>query len=116
MNKKQCLNAIQQRLPDDIVIEDETSVEFTEEEFIGILMWLKYFNLHYREKQNSELPEIIFPILSKRLRLDFGLYNVPSDTEINNGKHVIYISENGKTLKGNIAKQSLQQLIKIWDL
>lgn len=116
MTKKGYLKKIQDRLPDDLIIEDETSFEFTEDEFIGILSWIKYFNIHYKEKGKTDIPEIVFPIISKRLRLDFGLYLTPSDTEVNNGKYIIYLSKNGGMLNGDIKNQSLKQLINTWNL
>nr|WP_294873529.1 hypothetical protein [uncultured Pedobacter sp.] len=112
MNKVKCLKEIQDRLPDDLLIEDETSFEFTEDEFIGILSWIKYFNIHYKENQKSHIPQILFPIVSKRLRLDFGLYN----TKDNSGKYVIYISVNGQMLNGKIKKESIKGLINTWGL
>lgn len=112
MDKEKYLKQIQGRLPDDLVIEDETSYEFTEDEFIGILSWIKYFNVHYKEKQKSDLPAIIFPIISMRLRLDFGLY-VAKDRK---GKHLIYISPNGQILNGKITKESIKGIINTWIL
>lgn len=112
MDKAQCLKEIQDRLPEDLIIEDETSYEFTEDEFIGILSWIKYFNIHYKEKQKSHTPAILFPIISKRLRLDFGLYNKKD----NNGQHVIYISTNGQMLNGKIKEESVKGLINTWGL
>ncbi|WP_343522033.1 hypothetical protein [Pedobacter sp.] len=64
MNKLQYLKEIQNRLPDNLVIRDETLHDFTEDEFIGILSWLKYFNNHYKDKQKTESPSIVRPIIS----------------------------------------------------
>ena len=112
MNNAKYLKEIQDRLPEDLVIEDETSFEFTEDEFVGILSWIKYFNIHYKENQKSHTPEILFPIVSKRLRLDFGLYI----TKDNNDKHVLYISPNGQMLNGKIKKETIKGLINTWGL
>ena len=116
MTKAGYLKEIQDRLPEDLIIEDETKYEFTDDEFIGILSWIKYFNIHYKEKGKTDIPEIVFPIISKRLRLDFGLYSTPSDTEVTKGKYVIYLSANGRLLGGDIKKQSINQLINTWML
>jgi len=112
MNKASCLKIIQDRLPDDLIIYDETSYEFTDDEFVAILSWIKYFNVHYEKKDKSTPPDIMFPIISKRLRLDFGLY-ITAD---NSGKHVIYISANGQMLNGKIKQDSVKTLINDWGL
>lgn len=49
MKKQTILTKIQQRLPDDIIICDETNFDFTDDECISILCWIKYFNYHYAE-------------------------------------------------------------------
>jgi hypothetical protein len=117
MLKSAQLKELQKRLPDQLILEDETSYDFTEDEYLGMLCWIKYFNIHYKEKEKTELPPIIFPLISKRLRLDFGLYIVPNKiTELNRGKHIIYISENGKGLDGKVQKQTLKQMINTWNL
>jgi len=111
------IKEIQKRLPDDIIIQNETSFEFNEDEFVSILSWIKNFNEHYKEYGKREQPNVIFPIISKRLRLDFGLYNFPSDTEINKGKYIIYISENGKLMNGTTKQNiSIKELISTWKL
>ena len=47
--KKYCLlKQIQKRLPDEIVIFDETNFNFTEDEYISILSWIKNFNYHFQ--------------------------------------------------------------------
>lgn len=112
MNKAKYVKEIQDRLPDDLVIEDQTSYEFTEDEFIGILSWIKYFNIHYKEKQKSQTPAMLFPVISKRISLDFGLYIKKDD----NDKHVIYISTNGQMLNGKIKEESVKELINTWGL
>lgn len=112
MNKAKYLKEIQDRLPDDLVIEDQTSYELTEDEFIAILSWLKYFNIHYKGEQKSRTPAILFPIISKRISLDFGLYTTKDDK----GKHVIYISANGHMLNGKIKEESVKKLINTWGL
>jgi hypothetical protein len=58
----------------------------------------------------------MFPIISKRIRLDFGLYIPENSTEPYKGQHNIYISENGKLLIGKVEKQSLEKLINTWKL
>lgn len=49
------------------------------------------------------------PIISKRLRLDFGLYRFPSDVESQKGDFVIYLSENSP-------KQTVKKIINTWQL
>lgn len=95
--KRKMLEEIQSRLPDNIVIEDETGFDFTEDEFASMLSWIKYFNLHYMKYGMEKYPDIMFPLLSKRMRFDFGLY-IPEDE----GKHVIYISKVGVCLDGKV--------------
>lgn len=97
IRKRKMLEEIQNRLPDNIVIEDETGFDFTEDEFASMLSWIKYFNLHYMKYGMQKYPDIIFPLLSKRMRFDFGLY-IPEDE----GKHVIYISKVGVCLDGKV--------------
>ena len=117
MKKETCLKEISKRLPKDIIIEDETPFELTDDEYISILSWIKYFNAHYKEHGKEKHPDVIFPIISKRLRLDFGLYRFPSDTIINRGKHVIYLSQNGKLLNGGVKKNmTIKGLINTWQL
>lgn len=108
MKKSTQLRQLQERLPDDIIIQDETTFEFSEDEFLAILSWIKYFNAHYKEHGKKESPSITYPIISKRLRLDFGLYRFPSDIESNRGNHVVYISNNNNS--------SVRGLINIWKL
>lgn len=117
MQKKTLLKEIQKRLPEDIIVEDETNYEFTEDEYVSILSWIKYFNAHYSVNGKNQDPIVVFPIISKRIRLDFGLYRFPSGSIINKGKHVIYISPNGKRLDGTIStKVSVRYLVNIWKL
>jgi hypothetical protein len=117
MQKKTLIKEIQKRLPEDIIVEDETPFEFTEDEYVSILSWIKYFNGHYSLNGKNQDPILFFPIISKRIRLDFGLYRYPSDTIINNGKYVIYISPNGKRLDGTISTNlSVKSLINTWKL
>jgi len=117
MKKVTCLKEISKRLPDNIILNDETTFEFTDDEFISILCWIKYFNGHYIEHGKEKHPDVIFPIVSKRLRLDFGLYRFPSDIGINRGKHVIYISQNGNLKNGNVKNNiTIKELIITWRL
>lgn len=117
MKKETCLKEIRKRLPSDIIFEDETLIEFTDDEFVSILSWIKYFNEHYAEHGKEKDPYVIWPIISKRLRLDFGLYRFPRDTGVNRGKHVIFISQNGKLANGTIRKIiTVKELINTWRL
>ena len=109
MTKKYQIKEIQKRLPDNIKIVDETKFDITEDEFIGILSWIKYYNAHYKKFEKKEHPDVIFPIISKRLRLDFGLYRFPSDVEHQKGDFVVYLSD-------NYPKQSCKNIINTWHL
>ncbi|AQX90692.1 hypothetical protein [Elizabethkingia anophelis] len=114
MTKSDQLKEIQKRLPDDITIVDESKFDFTEDEFVSILCWLKVFNSHYRENGKERYPEVLFPIISKRLRLDFGLYATKSTYEVHKGSYNIYISNNEKNYKAG--RKSLANFIENWDL
>ncbi|MRJ10700.1 hypothetical protein EDL98_06335 [Ornithobacterium rhinotracheale] len=105
MTKKYQLENIQKRLPDNIKIVDETNFDFTDDEFLGILSWLKYFNAHYTIHQKNELPDVIFPVISKRLRLDFGLYRFKNE---NNNNFEIYLSVN--------KSENIKTMINAWNL
>lgn len=100
MNTGKFLKEIQKRLPDDIRIINETSFELTEDEFLGILSWLKYFNRHYQIHKKSGAPEIQSPIISKRIRLDFYFYWISENIKNKETEFCIYIVSNYKnTLK-----------------
>jgi hypothetical protein len=117
MKKETCLKAIQKRLPDDLILQDETTFEFTDDEYVVILSWLKLFNQHYRKNGKSRPPQMKFPIISKRLYLDLGLYFIPNDAQENHGKHIIYLSPNGQLLNGTIKKNvTVREVINTWDL
>jgi hypothetical protein len=113
MKKAACLKAIQRRMPDDIIVVDETPFEYTEDEYVGILSWIKLFNRHYEIHGKNERPTVLFPMISTRLRLDFGLYWTPSQTEDHKGKHIVYISQNKSASKRKI---TATQLISTWSL
>ena len=117
MKTAQYIIEIQKRLPDDIIIQNETSFEFNEDEFVSILSWIKNFNEHYKIFGKEKQPYVMFPIISKRLRLDFGLYNFPNTLEENKGCYIIYISENGKLSNGTTKKNiTVKELITTWQL
>lgn len=112
------IKEIQKRLPDNIVIQNETSFEFTEDEFLGILSWIKNFNEHYKQFEKSKQPYVMFPIISKRLKLDFGLYNHPSNlADESNGKFIVYISSNERltSVPGN-KPITVKEIINTWKL
>ena len=111
------LKQIQKRLPDDIVIFDETNFNFSEDEYISILSWIKYFNYHYQKFGKNELPIITYPIISRRLRLDFGLYHLPSTLKNSLGMNIIYISNNAQLSKShNKQDVSLAEFVETWSL
>lgn len=112
MIKSTYLREIQKRLPDDIILQDETTFEFTEDELIGILSWIKYFKEHYKVHGERILPYIHTPLISKRIRLDFGLYISHSDQPEVNPESIIYIASNF-TSKTN---PTLHDLIRTWKL
>lgn len=117
MKKIKYLVEIQKRMPDDIIVQDETNFDFTEDECISILCWIKYFKNHYLQNGKNKLPYILFPIISMRMRLDFGLYTTKCDLENNFGKYIIYISPNGQLLNGTIEKKTtLKRSIETWGL
>lgn len=113
MTKNNKIKEIQKRLPDDIKIVDETQYEFTEDEFLGILSWLKFFNHHYEKYGKTQYPELLFPIISRRMRLDFGLYCGKCEYEPYIGHHNIYISDNIKNIRG---KKTIDNFITRWSL
>lgn len=108
MTKNNQLKEIHKRLPENITVTDSTNFDFTNDEFLGILSWLKYFNNHYELNGKNELPKISYPVISKRLFLDFGLYISPSELENEKGKSVIYIcSFDTKSLEKIIMSKNL---------
>lgn len=113
MKKLDQIKEIQKRLPENLKIVDETNIEFTDDEFLSILCWIKYFNNHYEKYEKTELPFIKFPIISKRIQLDFGLYHFKSDCEPQIGNYNIYIMWDFKNSKG---KKALDSFINNWDL
>lgn len=117
MNKSRHLLEIQKRLPDDLIIQDETTFEFTYDEYVVILSWMKFFNQHYQKHGKNKQPKILFPIISRRLRLDFSLYITPNDQKENHGKYIIYLSPNGQLLDGTIKQNlSVKDIVNTWDL
>jgi len=117
MKKTTYLTQIQKRLPDDITVQDETEFEFTDDEYISILSWIQFFNDHYKQHKKEVWPAIKHPIISKRLRLDFSLYNIPCDIEDNKGKFIIYISSNIYSTSEKTKRiPTVQYLINAWNL
>lgn len=91
MKKASFLKLVQERLPEDIIIRDETQFEFTEDECVVMLSWIQYFDDHNKVYKKGKLPSIINPYISTRLKLDFSFYRIPCDLDIDRGKYVIYI-------------------------
>lgn len=117
MKKSSLIKNIQKRLPDDIIVDDETEFEFTDDEYLSILSWIKCFNKHYEIYGKNEGMPIQLPVISKRLRLDFAFFNIPCDLEENKGKYIIYILANGKQIDGTIKKNiSVKELVNTWNL
>lgn len=114
MKKTTYLKEIQKRLPDDIIIVDETPFEFTQDEVIVILGWIKCFNEHYIHYGKNENMLITHAFVSKRLRLDFGHYRFPCDIDQNRGKYIIYsVNMSSGHGRKNI---SMKDLIRSWKL
>jgi hypothetical protein len=113
MDKVKYLAEIQKRLPDDIIIVDETNFDFTEDEYVIALSWIANFNVHYKEHGKSKFPNVVFAMVSKRLRLDFGLY-LASDGE----EPAIYLSSNIKKPMSGKSRTTItyRQVIKEWNL
>ena len=60
----------------------------------------------------------MFPIISKSLKLDFGLYNHPSNlADESNGKFIVYISSNERltSVPGN-KPITVKEIINTWKL
>jgi len=112
MNRDKFIKEINKRLPDGLIIKDETNFDFTESEIVSVFCWIKYFNNHYKKHKYNKLPHIIFPIISKRVRLDFGLYHIPCELQEDFGKHIIYISSNLYSKK----ERTLKNFISVWNL
>jgi hypothetical protein len=98
----------EKRLPKGIEIKNERNIDLTEDEFVSILSWLKYFKSHYEKFGKDEHPDVIFPIISKRIHLDFGLYRFPSELQDEKGKFIIYISAN--------TQKTIKNIINTWHL
>lgn len=90
--KRKMIEEFQNRLLDDIVIDDSTDFEFTKAEYEAILSLIESFNQHYKQYGKEKIPNQICHTVSKRIILDFGLYSIPDD----NGEYVIYIKANRK--------------------
>lgn len=115
MKKENYLREIQKRLPNNIVLKDDTSFDFTEDEFVGILSWIKFFNKHYKQNGKQKYPEMVFPLVSKRLRLDFSLYLVPSTIKAYKGKYLISLSDNREKRGGIITTYlAVDDVIETW--
>lgn len=117
MKKSTYLKEIQKRLPDDIIIVDETPFEYTQDEYIAILGWIKCFNAHYSQYGKSESMLITYAFVSKRIRLDLGHYRFPCDIDQHRGKYIIYLANNlggfGIKTRKNI---SLLDFLRTWSL
>ncbi|MGL5636913.1 MAG: hypothetical protein ACRDD0_08505 [Bacteroidales bacterium] len=116
MTKKKQLKEMQARLPERIMLFDETSFDFTEDEYISMLCWIKYFNKHYALYGMNRGIDMPFAIISKRMHLDFGLYNIPHKHEALEGDYFIYISESGKCLDGKVRGNTIKKIVSRWSL
>ncbi|WP_035656790.1 hypothetical protein [Flavobacterium seoulense] len=91
MKQSSFLKLVQERLPEDVIVRDETQFKFSEDECVVMLSWIQYFVDHYTVYKKEKLPSIINPYISVRLKLNFSLYRIPCDQDIDRGKYVIYI-------------------------
>lgn len=100
MKKINYLRAIQARLPIEILLKDDIHFDFTEDEYVVILSWIKNFNEHY--KLNGKNENMLTPIvlISKRLRIDFYFYRFPKENGEDVGKHFIYLGANNRNFEG----------------
>jgi hypothetical protein len=94
MEKTIMLKEIKKRLPKHITVKDNTKFDFTIDEYLSILSWIKYFNCHYENNDKEKRPDIQIPVISKRIFIDLGLYEEP---------HLIYIQ--------SISTKSTKQII-----
>lgn len=120
MKKQNQLKEIQKRLPDDIIIVDNTSYdEFTEDEFLGLLTWIDCFNNHYKTYGKS-IEMQFYPhcaFVSTRFFIDFFFYNkLNKDENLKNSvcynKYAIYI----KPVKGKSKAQIRKAYVIAWNL
>lgn len=93
MTKRTMLKTIRATVPSGILIEDSTDFDFSEDEFVALLSWISYFNVHFSEFGFSQIPKVQFPVVSRRITLDFGLYNIPVEDGLNKGCNVVYINK-----------------------
>ena len=75
-DKKYQIKEIQKRLPEDIKFFDETKFELTEDEFVGILSWIKYFNAHFKKYGKNEHAKVIFANNFKEIALRFRIISL----------------------------------------
>ena len=99
-------------MQDNYQIVDVTSFEFTDDEILAILSWLKFLNKHIEEKGREVKMPIQFAIVSSRLRIDFALTHLPSDQPNEEGRNVVYLSAYNKMLNGEVYKRSLSSIIR----
>ncbi|GET46929.1 hypothetical protein [Capnocytophaga felis] len=104
MLKKTQLKEIQKRLPEDILLIDSTTFDnYTDDEYLALLSWIKCFKNHYEKFQNNApfYPHCAF--VSTRLFIDF-LYH-------NREEKAIYLNEiHIKT------KKQMDAYIRLWGM
>ena len=115
LKKSTHLKEIQKRLPEDLVLVVETKFSFTDDEYIAILSWIKWFNTHYEKYGKEELPGIISPLVSFRVRIDFGLYNQPCTLPATKGLYIVYLCKVYNQIS-ETRKMTTNQLISHWAL
>lgn len=111
MKKQTYLKEIQKRLPQDIFISDETNIDFTEDEFVCILFWIKIYNKYPDLFGTAKHIQHVF--ISKRIQVDFSFHNTATEK----GEYLIYITLNKKiTPAGKEGIYSLRELIHDYHL
>lgn len=113
MKKASFLKLVQEKLPEDIIVRDETQFKFSEDECVVMLSWIQYFDDHYKVYKKEKLPSIINPYISIRLRLDFSFYRIPCHLDIDKGKYVIYIIKAKQHINDKISSKIDLKKLKI---
>ena len=82
-------------LPEGIEFHDDSDLKLTDDEFVSVMAWIKFFKAYYSVfGKAEEMPKKLNRI-SKRIHLDFGFCNIPDK----DGRLIIYLSRNRAQLK-----------------
>lgn len=99
-NKSKHLIEVKNRMPDGILVDDETCFEWTDDEYVAILSWIKCFKNHNKILDNTKNTFISVAVISKRLYVDFSFYNLEQLSDDNRKENIIYIRQNGQLING----------------